>query len=365
VTALDALVAAYESPATAIRRWQEAGGLVAGCVGADVPHELVAAAGLLPVRLRGSGALSPLAEEILGPRVDPSVRLILADLLERRTPLDFLLASHESDSTVRLFTSLRVLARDEPAPPLPGFAIVDLLHLPTETTASYDVGRLRELARVLEAWSGQPLDDPGLRAAIATANSTRRLLAELAELRRSDPSRLSGTHALAVLGAGTVLPAEAYNALLAALLEAPGEPLPAPRRRIYLAGSAHDSTAVYHALEADGSVVVGEDHGSGEALGDGLVEETGDPLAALAARYQAGSALALRNDPDARAAWTAAEAEAAGAEVVCSWIRTGDDPLAWGVPALKAALAAKGIPLVVLDHRGLQAPAPAELAALR
>jgi benzoyl-CoA reductase subunit C len=65
VTALDALRAAYGSPRTAIREWQKAGGLVAGYVGADVPHELVAAAGLLPVRLRGLDAPSPLAEEIL------------------------------------------------------------------------------------------------------------------------------------------------------------------------------------------------------------------------------------------------------------------------------------------------------------
>ena len=365
MTALAELVAAYGSPHTAIREWQKAGGLVAGYVGADVPHELVAAGGLLPVRLRGLGAPSPLAEEILGPRVDPSVRLILADLLERRTPLDFLLVSHESDSTVRLFTSLRVLARDEPAPPLPDFAIVDLLHLPAETTFAYDLGRLRELARVLERWSGTPLDETRLRAAIATANRTRLLLQRLAELRRSDPPRFSGSDALAVLGAGTVLPAESFNALVEALLDDPGAPPAAPTRRVYLTGSAHDRTAVYGAIEADGSAVVGEDHGSGEAIGDGLVEETGDPFAALAARYQSGSALALRNDPDARAARTAAEADATGADVVCSWIRAGDDPLAWGIPALRAALAVKAIPLVVLEHRGLEAPDAAELAALR
>ena len=122
---------------------------------------------------------------------------------------------------------------------------------------------------------------------------------------------------------------------------------------------------MYRAIEACESAVIGEDHGSGEAIGDGLVEETGDPFAALAARYQAGSALAFRNDPDARGARTAAEAEAAGADVVCSWIRTGDDPLAWGIPALRAALAVKAIPLVVLEHRELQAPDAAELAALR
>ncbi len=320
---------------------------------------------MLPVRLRGEGKPSPLAEAVLGPRVDPSVRLILAGLLEGRPPLDFLLVSHESDSTVRLFTSLRVLARDETPPPLPGFAIVDLLHLPTETTAAYDLGRLHELAGVLEGWSGQPLDEGLVRVAITAANSTRQLLGRLAELRRADPPRLSGSDALAVLGAGTVLAAEPYNGLLEALHEDPGPPPTAPRRRVYLTGSAHESTAVYRALEAEGAIVVGEDHGTGEAIGDGLVEEAGDPFAALAARYQSGSVLSLRNDPDARAARAAAEAEAAGADVVLSWIRTGDDALAWGIPALKAELAVKAIPLVVLEHRELGAPVTTELAALR
>ena len=364
MTALQTLRAAYRDPGAAIREWHEAGGLVVGCVGADIPHELVAAAGMLPVRLRGESEPSPLAEAVLGPRVDPSVRLILAGLLEGRPPLDFLLVSHESDSTVRLFTSLRVLARDEAPPPLPDFAIVDLLHLPTETTAAYDLDRLRDLRALLEGWSGRALGDDDLSNAVVLANRSRKLLAELAELRRARPAGLRGSDALAVLGAGVVLDATSYNALLQQLLADP-PPAPASARRVYLAGSAHDSTAVYEAIEADGSIVVGEDHGSGEAIGDGPVAETGDPLAAIAARYHYGPAFTLRNDPDARAERTAAAAAAAGAEVVLSWIRTGDDALAWGIPALRSALGARGIPLVALEHRELAAPAEAELAALR
>ncbi len=364
MTALETLRAAYEDPSAAIREWHEAGGLVVGCVGADVPHELVAAAGMLAVRLRGEGEPSPLAEAVLGPRVDPSVRLILAGLLEGRTPIDFLLVSHESDSTVRLFTSLRVLARDEAPPPLPEFAIVDLLHLRTETTAAYDLDRVRELAGLLQRWAGRPLGDDSLRAAIAESNRTRELLAQLAGLRRTAPASLGGTDALAILGAATVLDARRYNELLTEFLATPGRPS-VSGRRVYLTGSAHDSAPVYQAIEAEGAVVVGEDHGSGESIGDGRVDEDLAPLAAIAAYYHSGSAQALRNDPDARAERTAAQAEAAGAEVVLSWIRTGDDPLAWGIPALERALEARGIPLAVLEHRTLEAPAPLELAALR
>ena len=116
---------------------------------------------------------------------------------------------------MRLLDALRV-SRGRPT--LPELWFVDLLHLPTETTAAYDLGRLRELVAVLERWSGQRVTDDSLRAAIREANRTRTLLAQLAELRRDSPPRLSGTDALAVIGATTMLPAAEANALLEELL---------------------------------------------------------------------------------------------------------------------------------------------------
>jgi benzoyl-CoA reductase/2-hydroxyglutaryl-CoA dehydratase subunit BcrC/BadD/HgdB len=346
VSALDQLVATYEAPEPA------AGRHVVGYVGADVPRELVEAAGMLPLRLRGDGPPSPLAEEILGPRVDPPVRRVLGALLDGRLPIDFLLLCHDSDSSVRLFTALRVLALSTP---LPELWFLDLLHLPAETTARYDLERLLTLRSVLEGWVGRPATDDDVRDAIREANQTRRLLTRVAALRRASPPLLSGTQALAVIGACTSLPAAEANRLLAALLGEAHAELPAPTRRVYITGSGHGSTALYRAIEGDGSIVVGEDHDWGESLADGLVDEQGDPLAAIAAHYHWGSALARRHGTNERAEHTAREAEAARADVVLAWIRTGDDALAWGLPAQRRLLDERGIPFVVLEHRGLQA----------
>jgi benzoyl-CoA reductase/2-hydroxyglutaryl-CoA dehydratase subunit BcrC/BadD/HgdB len=351
VSALATLRAHYADPFAAAR---DAEGCAVGYVGTDVPRELVAAAGLLPIRLRAVGPASPLADDVLGLRVDAPVRRALGALLDGTLPVDFLVVSHESDSTVRLFTSLRALARDDPSR-FPPFEFVDLLHLPTQTTADYNLGRVRELATVLETWTGRTIDGAAVRVAVAEADETRRLLRGVIALRRG--GLLSGSDALAVVGATTAMPAAAVNPLLEALLEETDVPLPAPRRRVYLTGSAHESDAVYRAIEADGSLVVGEDHGFGEALADGAVGGADDGLAAY---YGLRSALALRNDPDARAERIAREAAAAGADVVLAWIRTGDDALAWGLPALRRELA---IPLAVLEHRGLEAPAADELEA--
>jgi hypothetical protein len=250
-----------------------------------VPRELIAAAGLLPYRMRGAGTPPARADEILGARVERPVRRVLGELLEGRTDVDFLLISHERDSLVRLFTSLRLLPD-----PLPEVWFLDLLHLPTETTAAYNRARLEELRGVLERWSGQPLGEHVERPA---------LLAGVTELRRS--GRLRGSDALAVLGAGELLPAT----LERFVQEEHG--LVANGRRVYVTGSEQISPDLYRRLESEGLYVVGEDavrlHGTNE-----------------------------------RAAHTAREAKAAGADLVLAWIRTGDDAFAWGLPALQRAL---------------------------
>jgi benzoyl-CoA reductase/2-hydroxyglutaryl-CoA dehydratase subunit BcrC/BadD/HgdB len=315
VSALDELVAAYESPSL------PAVGVV-GYLGDDVPRELVAAAGLLPVRLRGSVPSSERADSILGPGVDAPVRAVLAGLLEGRPRIDFLLLSHDSDSAVRLFTALRVLSRSEP---LPELWFLDLLHLPTETTASYNHDRLCELLGVLERWSGRPVSDESVAAAAAEAAETRLLLAGVEKLRRASPARLRGSEALAVAGAVATLPAAEANRLLGELLADPPEPLPEPARRVFVTGSALVGTDLFRALEAHGLHVVGEHFG--------------------------------RHDP----AGVADAARAAGAEVVLAWIRSGDDARAWSVPALRDSL---DLPLVVLDRRRGENLAGADLALL-
>jgi benzoyl-CoA reductase/2-hydroxyglutaryl-CoA dehydratase subunit BcrC/BadD/HgdB len=343
MTALGALISACESAQA-----PDAG--VVGCVGADVPRELVRAAGLHPVTLRGSGASSQRADEILGPRVGLPERAVLAALLEGRPRLDFALLAHDSDSTVRLFTALRVLASKEP---LPTLWFVDLLHLPTETTAQYNRARLEELLRVLERWSGGRVFDERLGAAIRDANETRRLLCLVAELRRASPPLLRGSDALAAISAASVLPPAEANRLLGALIGESTTSLPPPPRRVFVTGSVQVDPGLYRTLEAAGFHVAGDDHDP-----DGrLVAEEIEPLEAIAAYYPLH-----RHGASDRAARTARAARDADADVVLAWIRKGDDSFAWGLPTLRRVL---DVPLVVLEQRrddGLDADDLAQLA---
>lgn len=299
MSALETLAGVYEDPAPILEQWR---GRVVGYAGRDVPRGLVEAAGLLPYRLRGAGVPSERADAILGPGVERPVRRVLGELLDGTAGVDFLLVSHESDGLVRLFTALRVLPD-----PLPELWFLDLLHLPTETTEAYNRARLEELGGVLERWSGQPLPEK-------TPRPAEQLLEEVARLRREE--RLRGSDALAVLGAGDVLPAVEYERLLAELLAEAHDPVPA-RRRVYVTGSEHVSRDLYRSLEADGVHVVGEDR-------------------------------ARIHGPNERAAATISAAKAARADYVLAWIRTGDYAFAWGLPALRRAL---DLPLEVVEHQ--------------
>ena len=341
-----------------------AGERVAGYVGADVPQELLAAAGFRPLRLAPVEVASrERADRFLGEGVDEPVRLVLAGLLEGRYPIDCLVVCHDSDHTVRLFTALRALALADPGLPLPPVLLFDLLHLPAATTAAYDRDRVAELAAALGEQAGTPLGEDTLRGAIAAANESRRLLGRLDLLRRR--GGLRGSELLAAVAAATAMPAGELNALLEAVLAETAPPPATAARRVYLLGSPHDAPDVDEALEDAGAAVVGESHTWGSIWFDGLVDEVGEPLRALAARHHLGSALGRRHDSVERGRRAAAAAAAAGAEVALAWHRRSDEHLAWALPEERRAFAAHGIPVVALRRAPylLSGDARAELLA--
>ena len=198
MSALDELRAAYRERNAAAARWRAGGGTVVGYVGADVPRELIEAAGHFALRLASVDVDPRRADRILGPGVDEATRLLLAGLLEGAYPIDRLVLCHDDDHTVRLYTALRMLE-------IPGLDLwfLDLLHQPRASTDAYDRARLRELG----AWLG---DTSSLPDSIAAANRSRALGDRLAVLRRA--GGVSGADALALLGAGTALPTSVYAA---------------------------------------------------------------------------------------------------------------------------------------------------------
>jgi benzoyl-CoA reductase/2-hydroxyglutaryl-CoA dehydratase subunit BcrC/BadD/HgdB len=291
-------VSALEELRTVYRDRRVAGPTV-GYVGADVPRELIEAAGCTALRLAPlQDVETAQADRILGPGVEESVRRVFAGLLEGAYPIERVVLCHDSDHSVRLYAALRRLA-----PPIE-ILFLDLLHLPRSSSRAYSRARLADLAQAL---GGRDAEE-----AIATANRARALGPRLAELRRD--GALSGADALAVLGAGTALPAARYADLLETAL---GELAPngAPRRSVLLLGSEHPDERVYAALDALDATVVGETHSWGEALLAGGVDEAAEPLDALAHYY-----------------CTRPRVLPAPADLQLAWIAGGDQTVQWTLP---------------------------------
>ncbi|WP_020418926.1 2-hydroxyacyl-CoA dehydratase family protein [Amycolatopsis sp. ATCC 39116] len=317
---------------------------VIGYVGADVPVELITAAGARPVRLAGRpDADRTLGEKYLGRGLDPAARSLLSRLLAGEFGrLDGLVVSRDCEASLRLFYALRELRRVEPAVALPPVHLVDVLHLPHRTTTRYVLAKVRQLRATLESWTGSVITDAALAEAITAQDRLRALLGEMAALRRR--GRLSGTRALSIVARTTALPVPAAIELVESVLEE--EHAPVPGLRVFLTGSGHDGPEVYEALEEAGLLIVGEDHDWGDLLWQRRV---GAPTElALAERYQHNGPSAPRASIRARAAHTAAAARECGAEALISYVREHDDAPPWDYPAQREAT---GLPAVLLERQ--------------
>jgi len=317
---------------------------VIGYVGADVPVELITAAGARPWRLAGHpGADQTAGDRYLGRGVDPATRSLLSRLLDGEFgSLDGLVVSRDCESSARLFYALRELRRVDPAIALPPLHLVDVLHLPHRTTTRYVLAKIRQLRSALESWTGTLISDDALAEAIEAHDRLRCLLADVAALRRS--GRLTGTTALSIMADTTALPVSRAIDRVAQLLD--GDHPAVPGKRVFLTGSGHDGPHVYEILEDAGLLIVGEDHDWGDLLWHRRV---GAPTElALAERYQHNGPSAPRASIRARAAHTAAAARACGAEALVSYVRDHDDAPAWDFPAQRAAT---GLPSVLLDRQ--------------
>ncbi len=348
------LARAYAERDRAALEWKARGGQVVGCMGSDVPEELLMAAGLLPIRVCGNPDADPAAADRYIERAfDPLIRSQFAEIVVHGAyrHLDHLVVSKSCDQHVRVFYYLRALRQMEPNAPVPDLYFIDLLHTRYRTSALYNRDRVRDFRKVIEGWCGGPIPAEALAGAMATANENRRLLRELAGLRAPEAPRVSGVEALQVIGASMFLPREEHSRLLRAFLaEAKGRP-PLGGVRLFMTGSAQDHTRFYEQVESYGGVVVAEDHDWGNRHGEGEVDERGDPIDAIVDRYHLRTPSASRASISARVRALVGGVRASGAQGVIAFIYQKDDAPAWDYPEERRVLEAQGIPMLIVDDQ--------------
>ncbi len=348
------LAKAYRERDRAALEWKSRGGQVIGCMGDDVPEELLMAAGFLPIRICGSpDADLAAADQYVERAFDPLIRAQFAQIVVHGAYryLDHLVVSKSSDQLVRIFYYLRALRQMEPTAPVPDLYFAELLHTRYRSSALYNRERMREFRQVIQGWRGAPISDEALAGAIAVANENRRLLRELAALRVSEALRVSGAEALEVIGASMFLPREEHSRLLQSFLSEAQDRLLLSGVRLFVTGSPQDNTQFYELVESCGAVIVAEDHDWGNRHAEGTVDPQADPIDAIVDRYHSRTPSASRASISARVNALVDQVQASRAEGVIAFILQKDDAPAWDYPEQRRALEALGIPMLVVDDQ--------------
>jgi benzoyl-CoA reductase/2-hydroxyglutaryl-CoA dehydratase subunit BcrC/BadD/HgdB len=384
VTALERLWAQYREPHGAARAWKANGGRVVGYLCDNVPTELVEAAGFLPVRVSGdpAGSLEAVRRYVDG-LFQPTRRIgfaesMLARLLDGTYDyLDYLIVPHNRHAIQAIYQELLRAGAAYPELRLPELHLLDASWLPFYASEVFNRDRLLDLKAALEGWAGRPIADAAISQAIVAANDARTLLARVAALRASDPPRLSGADALAIVGAGLTLPRAEHAELLRALLAgADADPAALPPRaglRVFVGGSPHDHPTVYEIIEACGATVVAEDHCWGNRAADWPARTDLDPLQALASRFHQQPACSIQFPMSATVDGCVRRAALARADAAIFFDLEHETAQVWETPDEIRGLAEQGIPSLhlreqpyrIADAAGLRAQIDAFLAPLR
>ncbi|MFQ5459871.1 MAG: 2-hydroxyacyl-CoA dehydratase, partial [Anaerolineae bacterium] len=265
-----------------VAAWRAAGGKVLGHFQVYFPEELAHAAGMLPVKVRGAQVDAREADSHFGSYLCSILKTSLELALTDRLPLDLFVTHPICDAARNLGA---IWGRNVEYPS-------HILYLPQNPNSTYAPQYLRdEYARILgviEAVAGAKVTPADVAASIAVFNENRRLLAELYRIRRESPWLLAVDEAFALVGAGTLIPREEHNRILAAVVpQIEARPAKAQDRlRVVFQGGFCEQPPL-DLLRAIGRscYVVDDDLFVGARWLTDDVATTGDPLLALATSY--------------------------------------------------------------------------------
>jgi benzoyl-CoA reductase/2-hydroxyglutaryl-CoA dehydratase subunit BcrC/BadD/HgdB len=269
-----------------VAEWRAGGGRVFGFHCAHAPEELLWAAGILPVRMRGTGSRDTShADEYLGAYNCSFVRHTLSRVLAGDLAfLDGLLVTNSCDHVRRVFDVCSAKRA------VPFCHYVDVPHVSSEDALARLTQQLRGLKQRLESEFGVVVTEAKLARAVRLYNRTRTLLGRASALRALAPPRLAGSEVLAMSVAAASIPKDRFNGLLTRRLEdldggtgEPAEPR-ARRRRLMIVGGMLDDPGYLEVFESLGADIVADQLCCGSKTFSHQTDEDMDPLEAIARR---------------------------------------------------------------------------------
>jgi len=274
----------YTEYGSRARELKAAGNKVIGYLTALGPVEILTAAGVVPVRLKGnvSEAITK-GDAFMETIVCPFVRNVFDAAVKGKYDfLDGMVLPHQCDSIDRTDDVWADTLK------LPYWHFLNVPHVTDDPSIEFMKGILRVLIGTLEKFTGKKITDEAIAQAVKAHNENRRLMRELYALRKTNPPLISGTEMMQVLVAAMSLPVAESSALIESVTKEIKErkaPSNGKQKRIMLIGDQIDDTAIIEAIEGAGASLVMDDISIGSKMYWNDVDVTPDPVQGIAERY--------------------------------------------------------------------------------
>lgn len=265
------------------RELKKSGRKVIGYLSALCPVEILTAAGVVPIRLKGnvSEAITK-ADAYMETMICPFVRNVFdAAVKGNYGYLDGMILPHQCDSIDRTFDVWSYNLG------FPYWHFINYPHVTDDPSIEFTNEILRAFIRSLEKLTGRKISDEALAESVQAHNENRRAMRALYDLRKEAAPRISGTEMMKVLVAAMSLPVDESTTLIKGITEeikmrARGS---AKNARIMLVGDQIDDTAIAAAIEGTDASLVMDDLSTGSKMYWNDVDATADPIQGITERY--------------------------------------------------------------------------------
>ncbi|MFQ5630674.1 MAG: 2-hydroxyacyl-CoA dehydratase [bacterium] len=196
----------------AVKKWREAGGKVVGHFQVYFPEEIVHAAGLLPVKIRGAQVGGMEAESHFGSYLCSIIKTSLELALTKNIELE-MFVTHPICDAARNLAAIWGRNFDYKC---------QILYLPQNPNSKHSIHYLRDeyarLQRDVEDVAGKKIKNDDLFRSMEIYNESRQLMRELYRIKRETPWLLPAHEAYMLITLAGFLPREEYNTFLKNIL---------------------------------------------------------------------------------------------------------------------------------------------------
>jgi len=347
----------YEDYGFRARELKQEGKKIIGYLCAFTPVEIITAAGFIPFRIKGNVNESiTKADTQMETIVCPLVRSCYDITLKGHYNfLSGIIIPHACDSICRTYDIWKNTID------LPYTHMINMPHGTDDSSLSFYKDILNTFKTSLGKFAGKEISKESLIEAIQKHNANRIAVRELMELRKLQPSPISGADTTKVLVAAMSLPVDESTDLLKSVIaEVKHKSVshtPASAR-IMVVGAQVDSAAFIQLIEDSGASVVIDDLCPGTREYWSTVDITDDPIDGIASRYlrklkcgrtyreQKGSYPEYQEDRFGHIGKFAKEFKVNG---IILYFYKYCDPFGFEVPALKSYIQSQNIPVLYLE----------------